>query len=257
MSATAGPDLPTIYRPTELIESLGHGFGSKTLFADGRNEVGFQEDLPEAPVEGRVSPGFDEFWIVASGSYTVSIGDTEPFEAGYGDIVYCPSGLPQTIRANQVSHRFTVTCPDGSTEKVTHQAGKNPLPDREQIPNRLLLEREFMSELSLRQRKHTVIAGPINHMVLIRETPGTQSKAHWHFDFDEWWYIPQGRLSYEVGTNRPRLEAQPGDIVFVPLGFRHSITTLAGEDSLRMPVTTPESVHIYEDGDAAAPSPRE
>jgi len=150
-----------------------------------------------------------------------------------------------------------VTCLGVLPKKVHHHAGEAPLPNREQIPNRLLLEREFMLELSRHQRKHTVIAGPKNHMYLIREIPGTVSKPHWHFDFDEWWYVPQGRLSYEVGMRRPRLEARPGDIVFVPRGFRHSITTLEGEDSLRMPVTTPEGVHIYEDGDESAPPPRE
>jgi len=256
VSAIKDTDSPTVFRPSELLDSLSPRFGSKTLFIDGRNEVRLQEDLPEAPIDGWLSPDCDEFWIVISGSYTVGIGDTEAFSAVHGDIVYCPRGRPQTIRPSEVSYRFTVACLDESPRKVRHNPGGVPLPDREQIPNRLLLEREFMLEISQRQRKHTVIEGPENSMVLIRETPGTVSKAHWHFDFDEWWYIPQGRLSFEVGANRPRLEAQAGDIAFVPRGFRHSITTREGEDSLRMPVTTPESVHIYEDGDDSAPPPR-
>ena len=250
-------DSPAVFRPSSLLGGLSSGFGRTTLFTDGRNEVRLQEDLPDVPTEGRLNPDCDEFWIIISGSYTVGIGDTEPFGAAAEDIVYCPRGRPQTIRPSGVSHRFTVTCLDESSRTVHHNLGKVPLPDREQIPNRMLLEREFMLEFSQRQRKHTVIEGPKNHMVLIRETPGTVSKAHWHFDFDEWWYIPQGRLSFEVGMNRPRLEALAGDIAFVPRGFRHSITTLDGEDSLRMPVTTPESVHIYQDGDNSAPPPRE
>ena len=257
MPAYTDSDSPAVIRPSKLADSLGYGFERKTLFVDGRNEVRLQGDPPEVPTEGRLIPDCDEFWIVVSGSYIVSIGDTEPLNAAYGDIVYCPRGQPQTIRPYELSYRVTVTGLDASPKKVCHYAGQAPLPDREQIPNRLLLERDFMLRLSHRQRKHTVIEGPENHMFLIRETPGTVSKPHWHFDFDEWWYVPQGRLSYEVGAKRPLLVARAGDIVFVPRGFRHSITTLEGEDSLRMPVTTPEGVHIYEDGDDSAPPPRE
>ena len=92
-------------------------------------------------------------------------------------------------------------------------------------------------------------------MSIIRQSPGTTSRPHWQHDFDEWWYIAQGKLSFAVGEESTKIQAREGDIVFVPRGFRHSITTANSEDSLRLPVTTVEGAHIYMDGDDSATPP--
>ena len=81
------------------------------------------------------------------------------------------------------------------------------------------------------------------------------NNAHWHPDFNEWWTILKGELTWKVGENRPLIEVREGDIVFVPEGMRHHISTVGDETSLRLAVTNTEGVHIYTDDDEAAPPP--
>ena len=95
-----------------------------------------------------------------------------------------------------------------------------------------------------------------NHAGVICSAPGTSNDAHLHNDFNEWWTILAGELTWEVGEGRPVIHAREGDIVFVPRGMRHHISTVGSETSLRLAVTTPESLHIYSDDDKAAPPPR-
>ncbi|MGH2542095.1 MAG: cupin domain-containing protein, partial [Ardenticatenaceae bacterium] len=80
---------------------------------------------------------------------------------------------------------------------------------------------------------------------------------HWHPDFDEWWTILKGELTWNLGEKRPLYEVKEGDIMFVPRGLRHLITCVGSESSLRLAITNSESLHIYTDSDEAAPPPRD
>jgi len=60
----------------------------------------------------------------------------------------------------------------------------------------------------------------------------------------------------DIGEKSIKIQACEGDIVFVPRGSQHSITTVNGDDSLRLPVTAVGDFHINTNGDDLAPSPR-
>ena len=252
--------LPAVFRPSSLLSRPSGGPRNRFLFEDGRNQVCLQRDipgdLPSGFARGRINRNCEEFWIVISGTYQVAIGTYAPFRATHGDIVLCPAGIPQLTSALEPSARFVSTGCDESTREITYETGSDSLPDQETYVNRFLLENSFLSELSKKARRHTIIDTDKNRMFIIRESPGTTSRPHWHHDFDEWWYIAQGKLSFAVGEESTKIQAREGDIVFVPRGFRHSITTANGEDSLRLPVTTVEGAHVYMDGDDSAPPPR-
>tara|TARA_B100001167_G_C16751209_1_gene296267 strand:- start:282 stop:1094 length:813 start_codon:yes stop_codon:yes gene_type:complete len=252
--------LPAVFRPSTLLSRPSGGPRSRFLFQDGRNQVCLQRDIPgdlePAFTKGRINRDSEEFWIVISGAYQVAIGTYSPFRATHGDIVLCPAGMPQLISALEPSARFVSTGCDESTREITQETGSDPLPDQETYKNRFLSENSFLSELSKRARRHTIIVTDKNRMSIIRESPGTTSKPHRHDDFDEWWYIAQGELSFAVGEKSIKIQACEGDIVFVPRGSQHSITTVNGDDSLRLPVTAVGDFHINTNGDDLAPSPR-
>ena len=71
------------------------------------------------------------------------------------------------------------------------------------------------------------------------------------------WTILKGELTWKIGEDRPMYNVKEGDIIFVPKGMRHHISTVGDETSLRLAVTTPEALHIYTDDDDAAPPPKE
>ncbi len=257
MSSIVSPTEPTLFRPDDIRARLGPGPWRVDLFHDGRNDVALVCDAPpskaeEAPLQ--IDSG--EFWFVLNGEYECSIGSQPPFRAEKGDIVMCPAGLKGQCRtiADEGALRVSVSTIGENATSEEHE--EHDEPETLTQPAGVLHTRTSDLLASSDQRRFTVIEDAINTVYLIRVPPGDVSKAHWHFDFDEWWVIGGGELVFEVGEGRPSLHASPGDIVFTPRGFRHQITTVGRVESLRLPVTNPGNVHIWTDDDTGAPPPR-
>ena len=231
------------------------------MFEDGRNIVALISDTPSQPMFPPgigIHPEYNDIWIVLQGEYEWLIGDYPAISASKGDIVFCTAGTSHSIRAvSEPATRLAIYKGPRITEKGNHRTGRDKLPTQNKPPNLLITKHADILNLSKLQRKHTIISDERNNVFLISEQPGTVSKAHWHFDFDEWWYIPMGKLDFEVGKNRPSLNALADDIVFLPRGFRHQITTIGDKPSLRMPVTNLEGGHIWTDDDANSQPPLE
>ncbi len=257
MTSIVSPTEPTVFRPDDIHARLGSGPWRLDLFHDGRNGVALVCDAPLAKDEAvplQIESG--EFWFVLNGEYECSIGSRPPFRAEKSDIVMCPAGLMGECRVtgDEDALRVSVSTIGGDTasEKQTVPDG----PGMHFGPPNMLLTRTSGLLASSDQRRFTIIEDAVNTVYLIRVPPGDVSKAHWHFDFDEWWVIGGGELVFEVGGGRPNLHAREGDIVFTPRGFRHRIATVGQVESLRLPVTNPGNVHIWTDEDASAPPPR-
>ncbi len=257
MTSIVSPTEPTLFRPDDIQARLGPGPWRLDLFHDGRNDVALVCDAPLAKDEAAPLQIYSgEFWFVLKGEYECSIGSRPPFRAEKGDIVMCPAGLTGECRpaGDEDALRVSVSTIGGDTASVEHQEPDGP-GIRAEPPNMLLTRTSDLLANS-DQRRFTIIENAVNTVYLIRVPPGDVSKAHWHFDFDEWWVIGGGELVFEVGEGRPKLQAGPGDIVFTPRGFRHQITTVGQVESLRLPVTNPGNVHIWTDDDTGAPPPR-
>ena len=250
MTSIVSPTEPTLFRPDDIHARLGPGPWQMGLFHDGRNDVALVCDAPpskaeEAPLQ--IDSG--EFWFVLNGEYECSIGSRPPFRAEKGDIVMCPAGLMGQCRT---------TADEGALRVSVSRIGEDVILEEHEERDDPGMAFTRTSDLlaSSDQRRFTIIEDAINTVYLIRVPPGDVSKAHWHFDFDEWWVIGGGELVFEVGEGRPKLHAREGDIVFTPRGFRHRITTVGQVESLRLPVTNPGNVHIWTDDDTGAPPPR-
>ena len=63
------------------------------------------------------------------------------------------------------------------------------------------------------------------------------------------------RSNLQVGEDRSLIEATQGDIVFVPEGMKHFISSVGEGTSLRLAVTNSENQHIYTADDDSAPPP--
>ena len=253
------PTIPTVFSLSDIISSYSES-KSILLFKDDRNDVFLhvkekQDDDFAEPA--RTSNG--DFSIIVDGSYTFFIDNHEPIKPSAKDIVYIPKhiGYYSKITSGETSEssgsRLSIYPKNTGSPAAKSQikTDKNNEP-----PNMLLTSYRLLTELALKQRKYTIIENDINSLFSISDSPKTSSQGHWHFDFDEWWYIPKGNLEFKVGENRPLLKAKAGDVVYVPKGFRHQITTLGTEPSIRMPVTTLDNAHIWTDEDDSAPPPK-
>jgi mannose-6-phosphate isomerase-like protein (cupin superfamily) len=89
-----------------------------------------------------------------------------------------------------------------------------------------------------------IIADERNLVTLIASPPGGGNRPHWHREFDEWWVVLAGRLTWEL-TGGVVVQAAKHDIVWVPRGTVHHIRNTGDELSLRLAVAMPPAWHFF------------
>ena len=255
------PTEPLHVRVGDVTSRRGKPPWSEMLLADGRNLAVLICNEPGQTNDAHVHPDFNEWWIVLKGELVWEIGDYEPVRAGKGDVVFCPAGLRHHIRTegDESSLRLGITKPGSSHDDKGHRGTEIlPLPDRKLPPNLLHTGAgAIQAHFGAPPWSEPIVADDRNRGNLICHGPGMTNNAHWHPDFDEWWAVLKGELTWDVGSGRPLIHARDGDIVFVPKGMRHHISTVGTGLSWRLAVTTPDAPHIYTDDDESAPPPRE
>jgi quercetin dioxygenase-like cupin family protein len=105
---------------------------------------------------------------------------------------------------------------------------------------------EIVKEMGSPPWSKLLIEDERNLGTLIAADPGQSNHAHWHSDFDEWWFVMAGELRWEL-TGGKIINAQKGDIVWIPRGTVHHIITVGDEMSLRFAVAMPPAVHIWQE----------
>ena len=252
---------PQLIRISEVVARHGEPPWSEWLFNDGRNDVVLTCDAPGLENDPHLHPDFNENWIVFQGELIWEIGDYPQVRARAGDMVICPRGLRHSIKTvgTEPSLRLAISKPGSNHDSKGERSNiLKPAPDQSEPPNLLVSRREAMLESFGEPPWSTkLLADDRNIATLIAHGPGMSNNAHWHPDFNEWWTILKGDLTWKVGENRPLIEVTEGDIVFVPEGMRHHISTVGDQTSVRLAVTNAEGVHVYTDDDASAPPPVE
>ena len=250
---------PVHIRISDVVERHGEPPWAERLLSDGRNDAVLICNGPGQENDAHIHPDFVEWWIVLAGELVWEIGDYPPIRAKKGDVVMAPRRHRHGIRTigTENSLRLGITKPDSNHD--TRGARSNilkPLPEQDGPPNMLRTTLDEMLERFGDPPWSTaILLDDRNSANLICHGPGMTNNAHWHPDFNEWWTILRGELTWQVGEDRPIIHAKEGDIVFVPEGMRHHISSVGDGVSFRLAVTTPEQPHIYTDDDDAAPPP--
>ena len=250
---------PMHIRISDVVAKHGAPPWAERILHDGRNDAVLICDAPGGENDAHVHPDFVEWWIVLQGEMVWEIGNYPPVRATRGDVVMAPRGQRHAIKTvgSENSLRLGVTMP-GSNHDVKARRSNilKPFPKQDGPPNMLQTTQEYMlDKFGDPPWSTSILLDERNSANLICHGPGMTNNAHWHPDFSEWWMIMRGELTWKVGENRPIIEAKEGDIVFVPEGMRHHISTVGDDISFRLAVTTPDQPHIYTDDDDAAPPP--
>ena len=257
-------------RPVELQEFTA--FGARMHFIQGQTHTGTHVEAPykysdtgtdigSMPLECYIGQAAACNFEHKEAGSAITVDDFRSAGVRKGDVVLSPGGTPHFIRTvgNEPSLRLGVTHPESNHDVKGERSRRLvPFPDQALPPNLLHTSLDDMlARFGEPPWVEAIIHDDRNRANLICHGPGMSSNAHWHPDFDEWWTVHRGELVWDVGSNRPPIHAQEGDIVFVPEGMRHRIHTVGHETSVRLAVTTPEMPHIYTDDDKTAPAPRE
>lgn len=88
-----------------------------------------------------------------------------------------------------------------------------------------------------------IINSPSNCVTLISQMPGEGNRLHYHFDWDEWWFILEGTWEWEVEGVTHVVEK--GDIVFIQRNRLHKITAVGDSRAIRMAVSKDGVAHVY------------
>ena len=94
---------------------------------------------------------------------------------------------------------------------------------------------------------HTVINSMSNSATLICQLPGEGNRMHHHPDWDEWWYIVEGRWEWNIEGEKKFI--CPGEIVFINRNRKHQITAVGEKVAIRLAVSRYDVDHVYEEDD--------
>lgn len=249
----------TNLRVTRHDEIIGDHDGSKpwaeVILEDGRNRVVWINGPAGNPPDPHIHPNFNEWWFILDGKTKYQIGQYEPIEASWGDIVMAPAGFAHDIRpienagTGRGAIRVGVTHPD-SNHDIKGVAPCRTIPVETDLSAPNLIHTKFADLKShygtTENWKHIVVLDDRNRALVTHELPGTVNRRMWHPDMHKWWVVLQGRLEWSIGDDE-KVEAGSGDVVLVRSEEVHEIRTIGDEPSVRLTVTAPDIIHHYTD----------
>ena len=66
-----------------------------------------------------------------------------------------------------------------------------------------------------------VFPPPSNSATLIAQLPGEGNRMHYHYDWDEWWYIIEGEWDWLIEGQTKRINA--GEVIFIERNMNNGI----------------------------------
>lgn len=247
-------DIPSL-RITRHDEVMGrHSAGqpwAEVIIDDGRNNTVWISGPPGHPPDPHIHPDFNEWWFVLDGKTRWQIGQYEPVEGEWGDVIMAPAGYAHDIRpvAGEQAIRVGVTHPN-SNHDIKGVAPCRMVPVERDLSEPNLIHTSF-SDLKSHYGtdenwKHVAVLDSRNRVLYTHELPGTENRRMWHPGMDKWWVVLQGRIEWSIGDSE-KVEAEAGDIVLVRAEEEHEIRTIGDRPSVRLTVTAPDIVHNYVD----------
>jgi quercetin dioxygenase-like cupin family protein len=80
---------------------------------------------------------------------------------------------------------------------------------------------------------------------LICQPPGHETDRHFHLT-DEWWFVVEGEIDWEIEGRAEIIRARAGDFVFAPANHFHHIRPTGATPSIRLAITPPGEFHRHE-----------
>ena len=264
MTTPAVPTEPLHIETLKMADRKGEPPWIEALLADERSSLAMKGDLPGGQggsVDDHIHYDFVEWWIVLEGELTFEIDDHPPLTAVKHDIVTSPLGTRHLITSAGAgrSLRLIVGVPWGGHNDFKKRGSQTvPFPDQDRPPNLVHTRTdELMARKGEPPWSEVVVKNEHVRATLICHGPGMANKPHWHPDINEWWLLLKGEVSYHYSSNRPPFHMREGDVVFMPEGYRHELTTIGDGPSLRLAIGTPQDHTVYTNDDEDAPPPRE
>ena len=80
---------------------------------------------------------------------------------------------------------------------------------------------------------------------IICQPPGHPTDRHYHLT-DEWWFVVEGEIDWEIEGHAEPIRARAGDFVFAPANHYHYIRPTGTTPSIRLAITPPGEFHRHD-----------
>jgi mannose-6-phosphate isomerase-like protein (cupin superfamily) len=216
------------------------------------------------------------FFVVWDGQVRFTIQGQEPFVATKGFLVQVPFRTPYSMETvgNTPSLRFEVvrsgrtplfptdsnaTPPPAPPGKLYVKARYVTPPDPYTNINRPYVdfEKEYVHNPTKPMGNIPFVKDTDNFMNIIRgpgiPTPPDTNKGHFHVDYNEFWFIAEGKIDYLMEGMKV-FTAEPGDVVYAPQGRWHRASFGGTSIDTRIAINPrPEGMHNFEPAPPPAP----
>jgi len=208
------------------------------------------------------------FFVVWSGEIRFTIQGQEPFVASKGFLVQVPYRTPYSMETvgDAPSLRFEVIrsgrtplypyvegeTPPNTAGKIYLKTSYRTPPDSYSEINKPYLdfEKDFVGNPNPPKGDHAFVTDTTNFMNVIRghgvPTPPDSNKGHFHIDYNEFWFIAEGKIDYLM-EGMKLFTAEPGDIVYAPQGRWHRASFAGDTMDTRIAINPrPEGMHNFD-----------
>lgn len=209
------------------------------------------------------------FFVVWSGQVRFTIQGQQPFVASKGFLVQVPYRTPYSIETvgNQPSLRFevvrsgrtplypsdTASAPPAATPgKIYIKTSYRTPPDPYTDINKPYVdfEKDYVNNPASPKGDFAFVKDTENFMNIIRghgvPTPQDTNKGHFHIDYNEFWFIAEGKIDYLMEGMKV-FTAEPGDVVYAPQGRWHRASFGGDTMDTRIAINPrPEGMHNFD-----------
>ena len=221
------------YKLSEILAAQsGRPSWSQTVVQDEHFTGRFIQMAPGEKTKQIFYADTEMFWIVQSGQMRVSVEGMEPFVAGKSVIVQIPArtayhmetlGEAPVLRFEVIHSGTLPVYVDGQTP--TPVAGQDYVRIAYSIPQATLDPAKIYLDFDKDVVGGKVRAGRfLKSGSLIRgnsiPTPPRDDQGHWHTEANEFYFIMEGKLDFQLEGVAPFIVEQ-GDVVYVPNGRYH------------------------------------
>lgn len=248
LTAWHAPNRPHWKLSEVLAAHAGQPSWSQTVVRDEHYLARFIQMAPGEKTRTLFYADTEMFWIVQSGRMRVSIEGLEPFEAGKSMIVQVPARTPfhmETLGDAPVL-RFEVT---HAGALPVYAADETPVPVEGQEYVRIAYAAPAATRLDPAKVyldfDRDVVGGKIRAGRFLKAgslirgmsipTPARTDQGHWHTETNEFYFIMEGKLDFQLEGAEPFIVEQ-GDVVYVPHGRYHRNNFTGGGMATRLAI---------------------
>jgi len=270
----AGPSRPITRLTDVLAKHAGQKSWTQDVIETERYSAKWIQMAPGEKTRSQFHGDDRTVWVVWGGQIRFTIQGQQPFVAGKGFLVQVPLRVPYSMETvgDAPSLRFEVTR-GGALPSFPLDSGGQPPPmagqhyvkvsyparppgggmDAYTDKNRPYLDflKDYVEAdpMAKNARLSFFVADADNQAAIIRgqgvPIPPDSNKGHFHIGEDEFWFIPEGKIAYQI-EGVGLVVATPGDVVLTTPGRWHRASFAPGQVDTRIAFNrSPTMLHNY------------